>query len=155
MISAHRIFFFGVGASQVMAMMCANKFLRISSKVYCYTDSHMQTMVASTLQEGDVAVVISYSGSTKDSILIAKLAGKGGAYVAGITRFAKSPLANFADVVLLCGANEGPLQGGSTTAVISQMYIMEVIYIEFYRKTYESSYKNNQKTSQSIIDKMY
>lgn len=155
MIEAKRIFFFGVGASQVMAMMITNKFLRICKKVYCFTDSHMQTMAASTVGEGDVAVVISYSGSTKDSILITRLAREAGAYVAGITRFAKSPLTNYADVVMLCGANEGPLQGGSTTAVMSQMYIMEVLYIEFYRKTYEESYENNQKTSQSIIDKMY
>lgn len=155
MTDAERIFFFGVGASQIMAMMCANKFLRISNKIYCYTDSHMQTMVASTLKENDVAIVLSYSGSTKDSILIAKTAKQSGAYVAGITRFAKSPLTNQADTVLLCGANEGPLQGGSTTAVISQMYIMEVLYIEYYRKNYDDSYKNNQKTAQSIIDKMY
>lgn len=155
MIQASRIFFFGVGASQIMAMMSANKFLRISNKVYCYTDSHMQTMVASTLTESDLAIVISYSGSTKDSILFARLARESGAYVAAITRFAKSPLTNYADVVLLCGANEGPLQGGSTTAVMSQMFIMEVVYIEYYRKTYDSSYEYNQKTSQSIIDKMY
>ena len=155
MQQAHRIFFFGVGASQIMAMLSANKFLRIMNKVYCYTDSHMQTMVASTLTAEDVAIVISYSGSTKDSILIAKLAKESKAYVAAVTRFAKSPLANYADVVLLCGANEGPLQGGSTTAVMSQMFIMEVIYIEYYRRTYETSYGYNQKTAQSIIDKMY
>ncbi|MBU3877139.1 MurR/RpiR family transcriptional regulator [Faecalicatena sp. AGMB00832] len=155
MMQAQRIFFFGVGASQIMAMMSANKFLRITNKVYCYTDSHMQTMVASTLTAEDLAIVISYSGSTKDSILLAKLAKNSGAYVAVITRFAKSPLTNHSDVVLLCGANEGPLQGGSTTAVMSQMFIMEVIYIEYYRRTYDSSYEYNQKTSQSIIDKMY
>ena len=38
---------------------------------------------------------------------------------------------------------------------MSQMFIMDVLYIEFYRKTYDDSYENNQKTSQSIIDKMY
>lgn len=155
MIAAERIFFFGVGNSQIMAMMLANKFLRISSKFFCYSDSHMQTMVASTLTEKDVAIVISYSGSTKDSILLAKHARNSGAYVACITRFAKSPLTNLTDVVILCGANEGPMQGGSTTAIMSQVFIMEVLYLEYYRKTYNSSYANNQKTSQSIIDKMY
>ncbi len=155
MIAAERIFFFGVGASQIMAMNAANKFLRISNKIYCYMDSHMQTMAASTLQKEDVAIVISYSGSTKDSVLFAKLAKNAGAYVAGITHFTRSPLTDYADVVLLCGAKEGPLQGGSTTAVMSQMFLMEVLYIEFYRKTYEESYENNQKTSQSIIEKMY
>ena len=155
MITAERIFFFGVGASQIMAMMTTNKFLRVSNKVYCYTDSHMQTMEASMLSSRDVAIIISYSGSTKDSMLIAKLAKKSGAYVAGVTRFAKSSLASQSDVVLLCGANEGPLQGGSTTAVMSQLFLMEVLYTEYYRKTYDISYQNNQKTSQSITDKMY
>lgn len=155
MITARRIFFFGMGTSQVMAMMAMNKFLRISSKVYCFMDSHMQTMAASTLQEDDVAVVISYSGSTKDSVLIARLAKQNGAYVAGITRFQKSPLVDYTDMVLLCGANEGPLQGGSTTAAISQMFIIEVLYIEFYRRTFDASFENNQRTSQSITDKMY
>ena len=107
------------------------------------------------LSPRDVAIIISYSGSTKDSMLIAKLAKKSGAYVAGVTRFAKSPLASQSDVVLLCGANEGPLQGGSTTAVMSQLFLMEVLYTEYYRKTYDISYQNNQKTSQSITDKMY
>ena len=144
-----------MGASQVMAMMAMNKFLRITNKVYCFSDSHMQTMAASTLEENDLAIIVSYSGSTKDSALIAKLAKKNGAYVAGITRFQKSPLTDYADIFLLCGANEGPLQGGSTTAVISQMFIIEILYTEFYRKTFETSFENNQKTSQSITDKMY
>lgn len=155
MIAAKRIFFFGMGASQVMAMMAMNKFLRISNKVYCFTDSHIQTMMASTLQKDDVAIVISYSGSTKDSVLIAKLAKQNQAYVAGLTRFQKSPLVDYTDIVLLCGANEGPLQGGSTTAVMSQMLIIEVLYIEYYRRTFDGSYENNQKTSQSITNKMY
>lgn len=99
--------------------------------------------------------MISYSGSTKDSILLAKLAKQQGAYVAGITRYRKSPLTDHTDVIMLCGANEGPLQGGSTTAVMSQMFIMDVLYIEYYQKTYDNSFGNNQKTSHAIIDKMY
>ena len=155
MLEADRIFFFGVGASQIVALFATNKFLRILSKVYCFTDSHMQTMAASTLTERDVAVVISYSGSTKDTLLFAKLAKERGAFTAAITRFVKSPMSGYVDVVLLCGANEGPLQGGSTTAVMSQIFLMDVLYIEYYRRTYDSSYINNQTTSQSIIDKMY
>lgn len=155
MLAAERIFFFGVGSSQIVALFATNKFLRILSKVYCFTDSHMQTMAASTLTERDAAIVISYSGSTKDTLLFAKLAKERGAFTAAITRFLKSPMSGYADMVLLCGANEGPLQGGSTTAVMSQLFLMDVLYIEFYRRTYDSSYINNQMTSQSVIDKMY
>jgi len=155
MLEAERIFFFGVGSSQIVAMFATNKFLRILSKVYCFTDSHMQTMAASTLTERDVAIVISYSGSTKDTLLFAKLAKERGAFTVAITRFLKSPLSGYVDMVLLCGANEGPLQGGSTTAVMSQLFLMDVLYIEFYRRTYDSSYINNRTTSQSVMDKLY
>lgn len=155
MIPARKILFFGVGSSGVVAMLATNKFLRLTDKVFCFTDSHMQAMAASLLQAGDVALVISYSGSTKDSIQTAKLAKEAGAYVAGITRFAKSPLTTFCDTTILCGAKEGPLQGSSTTAVMSQLYILEVLYSEYYRKTYDESYLNNKKSAESIVDKMY
>ncbi|WP_343248677.1 MurR/RpiR family transcriptional regulator [Diplocloster hominis] len=155
MVPARKIMFFGVGSSGHVAMMATNKFLRITDKVFCYTDSHMQAMAASLLGQQDVAVVISYSGSTKDSILTAKLAKEAGAYVVGITRFAKSPLTTYSDTSILCGAKEGPLQGGSTTAVMSQLYIMEVLYTEYYRQTYNESYINNKKSAESIVDKMY
>lgn len=155
MIPARKILFFGVGSSGVIAMLATNKFLRLTDKVFCFTDSHMQAMAASLLQEGDAALVISYSGSTKDSIQTAKLAKEAGAYVAGITRFAKSPLTTFCDTTILCGAKEGPLQGSSTTAIMSQLYILEVLYSEYYRKTYDESYLNNKKSAESIVDKMY
>ena len=59
MVPARKIMFFGVGSSGHVAMMATNKFLRITDKVFCYTDSHMQAMAASLLGQQDVAVVIS------------------------------------------------------------------------------------------------
>lgn len=154
MLSSRKIIFFGVGSSGLVAMMATNKFLRITDKVCSYTDSHMQATGASLMTSQDVAVVVSYSGSTKDSILTARLAKEAGAYVVGITRFAKSPMTMYSDVTILSGAKEGPLEGGSTTAVIGQLYIIEVLYTEYYRRSYDESYINNKKSAESIVDKM-
>lgn len=151
---AKRVCFFGVGASMLSAMKAANKFLRIEPKVYCMQDSHMQAMVASMMGEGEVAVIFSYSGATKDSIHVAELAKKGGAKIVCITRFVKSPLTAFADALLLCGANEGPLQGGSTSSEISQLFLIDLMYTEYYRRHFEECNKNNEKTSASVLDKM-
>ena len=98
----------------------SHKFLRIEPKVNCVNDAHTQAMLAATMSAEDVAVVFSYSGSTKDTNAVAELAKKNGAKVVAITRFQKSPLTEFTDVILLCGANEGPLQSGSASADISQ-----------------------------------
>lgn len=151
---ASRICFFGVGASMLTAMKAANKFLRIEPKVYCVQDSHMQAMVASTMCAEETAVIFSYSGATKDTIHVAELAKNVGATVICVTRFVKSPLTSFSDVTLLCGANEGPLQGGSTSAEISQLFLIDLMYTEYYRKYFDACSQNNEKTSASVLEKL-
>lgn len=151
---ARMIYFFGVGASMLTAMKAMNKFLRIENKVFCIQDSHMQSMVASTMTEKDVAVLFSYSGATKDTIHVAQIAKKAGAKIICITRFIKSPLTIFADITLLSGANEGPLQGGSTSAEISQLFLVDILYMEYYRRYFEHCSENNEKTSASVLEKL-
>ncbi|NLJ91205.1 MAG: MurR/RpiR family transcriptional regulator, partial [Clostridiales bacterium] len=70
---AKKVYFFGVGSSMLTAMKATNKFLRIENKVYCVEDSHMQAMMAATMTQDDLAIFISYSGATKDTIHVAKL----------------------------------------------------------------------------------
>ncbi|WP_124066998.1 MurR/RpiR family transcriptional regulator [Clostridium sp. E02] len=151
---ANRISFFGVGTSMISALKAFNKFLRIEPKVSCVQDSHMQAMAATMLQKGDAAVLFSYSGATKDTIHAAELAKKAGAVVICITRFVKSPLTVFSDITLLCGSNEGPLQGGSTSSEISQLFLIDLLYTEYYRRYYETCKRNNEKASASVLDKM-
>lgn len=151
---AKRIYFFGVGTSMLTAMKAMNKFLRIEPKVYCLQDSHMQAMAASMMDENDAAVLISYSGATKDTIHVAKTAREAGAKIICISRFIKSPLTAFSDYTLLCGANEGPLQGGSTSAEISQLFLIDVLYSEYYRRYFDKCSMNNEKTSAAVIEKL-
>lgn len=151
---AKRICFFGVGASLLTALKATNKFLRIEPKVYCMQDSHMQAMIASTMTNDDVAVLFSYSGATKDTIHVAALAREAGARIICVTRFNKSPLTSYADLTLVCGANEGPLQGGSTSAEISQLFLVDLMYTEYYRRYFDRCSKNNEKTSGSVVEKI-
>ena len=152
---ARKIYFFGVGASGLAAMKAMNKFLRIESKVYCLTDSHMHAMAAATLGQEDVAVLLSYSGATKDTVQVAEIAKNRGAKTLCITRFVKSPLVAFSDVTLLCGANEGPLQGGSTSAEISQLFLIDLMYTEYYRRHFVQCRINNEQSSKAVIEKLY
>ncbi len=151
---AKRICFFGVGASMISALKAANKFMRIEPKVFCVQDAHMQAMAASMMEEGEAAVLFSYSGATKDTIHAAELAKRAGAKTICITRFVKSPLTSFSDITLLCGANEGPLQGGSTSSEISQLFLIDLMYTEYYRRYFERCNRNNEKVSVSVLDKM-
>lgn len=154
MMNADKIHFFGVGASLMTALEAKNKFMRITNKAECSLDSHLQIMSAALMSEKDVAVLISYSGSTKDTIEVAKVARDAGAKIIAITRFVKSPLTNYSDITLLCGANEGPLQGGSLTAKISQLYLLDLLYFEYFKRTYNQSSANKELTAKAVIEKM-
>lgn len=155
MEEAKTIYFFGVGDSLLTAKEARNKFLRISSKVICVDDPHMQAMTASMAGERDLIFIISYSGSTKDNIHVAKIAKKAGAKVVGITRFLKSPLTGYTDTLLVCGSNEGPLDGGSMGAKLSQLYIIDVLFQEYYHRNPDISKENNRKTSNAVVEKLY
>lgn len=154
LVAADRIRFFGVGASFMTAMEGHNKFLRITNKTECTMDPHLQAMTASLMTDRDVAVLVSYSGSTKDTIEVAKAAKEAGAKTICITRFVKSPLTAYSDFTLLCGANEGPLQGGSLSAKIAQLYLLDVMYFEYFKRTYVVSVANKEKTAKAVVEKL-
>lgn len=154
LVAADRIRFFGVGASLMTAMEGHNKFLRITNKTECTMDPHLQAMTASLMTDKDVAVLVSYSGSTKDTIEVASAAKGAGAKTICITRFVKSPLTAHSDITLLCGANEGPLQGGSLSAKIAQLYLLDVMYFEYFKRTYDVSVANKEKTAKAVVEKL-
>jgi DNA-binding MurR/RpiR family transcriptional regulator len=152
--NARTIHFFGVGSSNIMAQEAINKFARILPNVACVQDTHMQYMAAALLGEPDLAIAFSYSGSTKDIIEIVKRAKENKAKTICITRYAESPLTAYADIVLLCGANEGPFQGGSLSARVAQLYLLDVLYTEYFKQNYAICDYNKKRTTQSVASRL-
>ncbi|RBP25993.1 RpiR family transcriptional regulator [Marinobacter pelagius] len=99
LIQAKQINFFGMGGSASVALDAQHKFFRFNIPVMSYDDALMQRMVAAGSQVGDVIVLISYTGRTKETVEIAKVARENGATVIGITN-PESPLAECCTVVL-------------------------------------------------------
>ncbi len=96
---AKQICFFGLGASGPVAADAQHKFFRFNLPVMAYEDVLMQRMVAAACHTGDVIVIISYTGRTRELVDIAKLARSNGAAVLGITA-PDSPLARECTEVL-------------------------------------------------------
>ncbi|WMJ88789.1 MurR/RpiR family transcriptional regulator [Anaerocolumna sp. MB42-C2] len=152
--AAKRIHFFGVGSSGVIALEAKQKFMRILPNVEFIADGHMQCMAAALLDSRDLAIIFSYSGSTKDMIEVHKLVKQNACKSICITRFAKTALTNQADVVLLCGSNEGPLDGGASSTSMVQLYLLEVLYMEYFVKHYNQSRDNKARTTEAISSKL-
>lgn len=151
---ARKIQFFGMGSSGVLAQEAKMKFMRILPNIEYIADCHMQYMSAALMTSMDVAIVFSYSGSTKDSIEIARVAKENGCKVVCITRYANSHLATMADVVLVCGSNEGPLEGGASSTTMVQLYILDILYLQYFTRHYHQCKVNKTRTTESISSKI-
>ena len=105
LIQAKQINFFGMGGSAPVAMDAQHKFFRFNIPVMSYDDALMQRMVAAGATKGDVIVLISYTGRTRETVEIAQHARTNGATVIGIT-MPDSPLADVCTVVIEVTAPE-------------------------------------------------
>ncbi len=126
LMQAKQISFFGLGASGSVARDAQHKFFRFNLPVVAYDDVLMQRMVASASHTGDVIVIISYTGRTKDLVEIARLATSSGATVIGLT-LEDSPLANVCSVVLSVPHVENTDVYMPMTSRLTQLTILDVL----------------------------
>ena len=126
----------------IMASEAAHLFSTVSSKFVSVQDSHRQAIAAALLEPEDVIWFFSYSGSTRDILDLMELARERKCGLVLVTHYPKSPGAALADVVLQCGASEGPLQLGSVPARMAQLFIIDAVFHEYCRRDVEEMERN-------------
>jgi len=95
----HRIEFYGVGNSGIVAHDAEHKFFRLGVNAVAYNDAHVQVMAATMVGPGDCVVVISNSGRSRDLLDALEIARRKGATTIVITA-SGSPLAHQAQILL-------------------------------------------------------
>lgn len=151
LLNAGRVDFYGTGGSAVIAMDAYHKFIRTGIKVFTFMDSHFQIMSASQLTKHDVAVVISHSGTNKDTMNILKTAKKNGAKIIGITGYPKSPLAQNSDVVLYTSAEETEYRSEALSSRIAQLSLIDALYVNVMKLNKEKAKKSLDKIREAIV----
>jgi RpiR family transcriptional regulator, carbohydrate utilization regulator len=122
----HRIEFYGVGNSGIVAQDAQHKFFRLGVNAIAYSDGHMQVMSASLRNPGDVVVVISNSGRTRDLMDAADIARKHGATVIVITA-SGSPLASVGSIHLAADHPESYDRYSPMTSRLLHLMIIDVL----------------------------
>ncbi|MDE6454557.1 MAG: MurR/RpiR family transcriptional regulator [Dysosmobacter sp.] len=143
----------GQGNHAAVALAAWAQFSTTSPKFKTIQDSHMQTVVLSTLSEGDAVLYFSYSGATHELLEAVEVIRARGARLILVTRYPNSPASACADAVLLCGPNEQPFQFGSTSALMAQLYVVEVLLSEFVRRSPEEAERNRQSVGKALTQK--
>ncbi|MCC3377395.1 MurR/RpiR family transcriptional regulator [Cohnella sp. REN36] len=154
MIAADRIFVYGVGTSGITALDLHYRLMRIGVNVEAHRDSHIIAMSAALVKKGDLVFGISTSGSTRDLVDAVKEAKKNGAVVVCLTSHLRSPIAAYADNVLLVPSREMPTEGGALSTKFSQIHLLNILTTLISLKL-ESSEDALEKTARSVADKLY
>jgi len=126
---ASRIDIYGVGASGYVALDLQMKLQRIGRPAFAWPDPHMAISSAALRGSGDVAIGLSHTGTTVDTIDALREAGSHGATTAAVTNFPWSPITEVADFVLLTAARETAFRSGAMTSRIAQLTVVDCLFV--------------------------
>jgi DNA-binding MurR/RpiR family transcriptional regulator len=125
--AARRIDVYGIGASAVVGTDLQQKLHRIGLVAFAWSDPHLALTSAALLAEGDVAIGISHSGTTSETIVALDAARSRGATTIAITNFPVSLLAARADLLLTTAARETSLHSGGTASRIAALTVVDCL----------------------------
>ncbi|KEI43695.1 MurR/RpiR family transcriptional regulator [Saccharopolyspora rectivirgula] len=128
-VRARRVDVYGVGASAFVAMDLQQKLHRIGLACFAWSDTHAALTSAALLQEGDVAIAVSHSGATTDTVEALREASRHGAITAAITNFSRSPITEVADHVLTTAVRETTYRSGAMASRIGQLTVIDCLFV--------------------------
>ncbi len=150
-LEARTIRIFGMGASALVGEDLCSKLLRIDLDVRFFLEFHVQLTYASNMSPEDVAIIISTSGRTKESLEILDIANQCGTPVIALTSFGRSPLALGSDIQLYSSSPEVAPRSGAMSSRIGQMVAVDVLFSAVARLDYgktASILENSLKSAQ-------
>lgn len=151
--NARRIFFYGIGASGLVCMDAQQKFMRINKICYAYTDGHSLLTSASLLTKGDIAVVVSNTGTTVEIVDSLKLIKDANIPIIAITRYGKSILSSCSDIVLFFSTPETTIRSGAMGSRIAMLNIIDILFSGVASLEYKTIKKYLDKTHNVLMDK--
>ncbi|MER6766330.1 MurR/RpiR family transcriptional regulator [Amycolatopsis sp. NPDC000673] len=136
---AGRVDVYGVGASAFVAADLQQKLHRIGRVSFSWSDTHIMLTSAAVLKPGDVAVGVSHTGATTDTVEALRVAREHGAVTVAVTNFPRSPITEVADHVLTTAARETTFRSGATASRIAQLTVIDCLFIGVAQRHMEAS----------------
>lgn len=126
---ANRVLCLGVGTSAPLAQDIAYRMLWIDLRADAPSDAHAQHVTATLLKPGDVALIVSHTGSTRETVTAASAAHDAGATVIAVTSFPRSPLTEHADINLVAATRETDYRVEALTSRIAHLVVLDALWV--------------------------
>ncbi|GAA1410962.1 MurR/RpiR family transcriptional regulator [Catellatospora coxensis] len=148
--AADRVDIYGASGSALVGAEMQFSLHRIGIAAWSWPDVHNGLASAALLSAGDVALGISHSGQTRETIEMVAEAGSRGAITVALTSFPRSPLADVADVVLTTATQATTFRPDSLSARHPQLVVLDLLYIAVAQRTHERAHAAFQRTAQAV-----
>lgn len=148
--AARRVDIYGVGASGFVAQDLHQKLHRIGLLSSVWPDPHAALTSAALLGPSDVAVAISHTGTTIDTIEALRVAEGRGATTIAITNFGDSPLTDHARHVLTTAARETTFRSGAMASRIAQLAVIDCLFVGVAQRSYDRTMQALERTYAAV-----
>ncbi len=152
---ARRIDIYGIGASGFVCQDLHQKLHRIGLLAFAWPDPHAALTSAALLTDQDVALGISHTGTTIDTIDPLRLAASRGATTIAITNFVSSPITEHAGLVLTTAARETTFRSGATASRIAQLAVVDCLFVAVAQQSYERTMRALENTYEAVRKRRY
>jgi len=127
--TAGRVLFAGVGTSSPLTHDAAYRFSAIGIRAEAHADIHVQQLQVRLLNVGDVCVAVSHTGSTRETLEAARAARRAGATTVAITSFARSPLSELVDHVIVAGTREVSFRLEAMASRLAHLALLDALLV--------------------------
>lgn len=151
--AAEMVYVYGIGASFLIAEDIAQKWRRLGKKVYAISDYHLLLSTMATQNEKAVFWGVSYSGKTKEVLLLIEKAKAFGMQTIGLSRMGQHKLAQNVDALLTTArAPEAKLRSAATSSRFAQLFVIDIVFLTYASAQYEFTVKQLEKTRNAVAD---
>lgn len=88
-----------------------------------------QHLSARQLDTSGACLVISNTGATRETLMVAGAAKRTGAFIAAITSYSSSPLTRIADATLVAGGPEHGFRLEAMSSRLAQLGVVDAIFV--------------------------
>lgn len=148
--AAGRVNIFGASGSALVGEEMQFMLHRIGVTAWAWNDVHEGLASAALLGAGDVALGVSHGGRTRETIEMLAEAGSRGATTVAVTGFARSPLAELAEIVLLTASGATTFRPDALSARHPQLVVLDLLYIAVAQRTHNRAHAALRRTAQAV-----
>jgi DNA-binding MurR/RpiR family transcriptional regulator len=151
-LGAGRVDIYAAGGAGIAARELHFKCLHLGINANAFLDSQMQVMSAASLTPQDVGIGISHTGMQSQVAEALRVAREGGATTVALTSYARTPVAEAADVVLYTASLAAASTYVSPTVRSAQLAIVDVIYEAMLLKGAERAREKMARVAKAISE---